>query len=679
MKAPRGYRARAQTLRREIEHHNYRYHVLDDPEITDAEYDGLVRELIALEEAHPDLVDASSPTQRVGSAPRGDFATVVHSVPMLSLANAFSDEEIVDFDRRVRERLDLSTEIEYAAEPKLDGLAVSLLYEEGVLVRGATRGDGLRGEDVTQNLRTIPAVPLRLRGSRWPRRLEARGEVYMPRAGFDALNERLRKEGARTFVNPRNAAAGALRQLDPRVTAQRPLSISFYAVAQLEGGKQVRRQTDVLEALREWGLRVCAEAEAVKGVDGCLDYFRRLGSRRSSLPYDIDGVVYKVDRLDYQNDLGFVSRAPRWAIAHKYPAQEQTTTIRDVEFQVGRTGAITPVARLEPVFVGGVTVTNATLHNFDELRRKDVRVGDTVIVRRAGDVIPEVVSVLRERRPPGARQVRLPRKCPVCGSQVVRAEGEAVARCSGGLYCRAQRKQAILHFASRRAIDIDGLGEKLVDQLVDGGLVKTPADVYSLSVDQLVSLERMGEKSAQNLVASIERSKATTLARFLFALGIRDVGEATAELLARHFRRIEALESADLDALQDAPEIGPIVAAHIKAFFAQPHNREVIEQLRTRGVHWPAEPERTEGPKPLLGKSFVLTGTLSSMTRDEAKARIEALGGRVTGSVSKKTDYVVYGTDPGSKLDRARAFSVRLVDEHAFIGQLLGASRELTK
>jgi DNA ligase (NAD+) len=464
-----------------------------------------------------------------------------------------------------------------------------------------------------------------------------------------------------------------LRQLDPRVTAQRPLSISFYAVAQLEGGKQVRRQTDVLEALREWGLRVCAEAEAVKGVDGCLDYFRRLGARRSSLPYDIDGVVYKVDRLDYQNELGFVSRAPRWAVAHKYPAQEQTTTIRDVEFQVGRTGAITPVARLEPVFVGGVTVTNATLHNFDELRRKDVRVGDTVIVRRAGDVIPEVVSVLTERRPPGARQVRLPRKCPVCGSQVVRAEGEAVARCSGGLYCRAQRKQAILHFASRRAIDIDGLGEKLVDQLVDGGLVKTPADVYSLSVDQLVSLERMGEKSARNLVASIERSKATTLARFLFALGIRDVGEATAELLARHFRRIEALESADLDALQDAPEIGPIVAAHIKAFFAQPHNREVIEQLRARGVHWPAEPERTEGPKPLLGKSFVLTGTLSSMTRDEAKARIEALGGRVTGSVSKKTDYVVYGTDPGSKLDRARELDVDTLDDKLFTS-LLDAS-----
>jgi DNA ligase (NAD+) len=679
MKRPDAYRARAQTLRREIEHHNYRYHVLDDPEITDAEYDALVRELTALEAEHPDLIDESSPTQRVGSAPRGDFAAVVHAVPMLSLANAFSDEEIVDFDRRVRERLDVNAEIEYAAEPKLDGLAVSLLYEEGKLVRGATRGDGLRGEDVTQNLRTIRSVPLALRGSRWPRRLEARGEVYMPRAGFEALNARLRKEGGKTFVNPRNAAAGALRQLDARVTAQRPLSIFFYSVAQLEGGRQLRRQTEVLDALREWGLRVCPEAQAARGVQGCLDYYRLLGARRPSLPYDIDGVVYKVDRLDYHAELGYVSRAPRWAVAHKYPAQEQTTTVRDIEFQVGRTGAVTPVARLEPVFVGGVTVSSATLHNIDELRRKDVRVGDTVVIRRAGDVIPEVVSVLPERRPPGAREVRLPRKCPVCGSQVVRAEGEAVARCSGGLYCPAQRKQAILHFASRRAIDIDGLGEKLVDQLVEGGFVQTPADLYKLTVDQLASLERMGEKSAQNLVASIERSKTTTLARLLFALGIRDVGETTAELLARHFGSIEALEGADLDALQAAPDVGPIVAAHIKAFFAQPHNREVIDQLVARAVHWPAEPERTEGLKPLLGKTFVLTGTLSSMTRDEAKARIEALGGRVTGSVSKKTNYLVCGAEPGSKLDRARELGVVTVDEHQLIKEILDASRERMK
>jgi DNA ligase (NAD+) len=671
------YRARAAALRREIEQHNYRYYVLDDPEVSDSEYDGLMRELIALETEHPELVEPASPTQRVGSAPSAEFGEVVHAVPMLSLANAFSDDEIAEFDRRVHDRLDISGEIEYTAEPKLDGLAVSLLYEGGKFVRGATRGDGLRGEDVTQNLRTIKSVPLRLHGSGWPTRLEARGELYMPRSGFEALNARLREEGGKTFVNPRNAAAGALRQLDPRITAKRPLAIFFYGVVQIEGGKALRRQSEVLAALRVWGLRVCPDLELVKGVKGCLDYYRRIGSKRPKLAYDIDGVVYKVDRLDYQEDLGFVSRAPRWAIAHKYPAQEQTTTVRDIEFQVGRTGAVTPVARLEPVFVGGVTVSNATLHNIEEMTRKDVRVGDTVIVRRAGDVIPEIVRVLLERRPEGARPVRLPRKCPVCGSQIERAEGETVARCSGGLYCAAQRKQALLHFSSRRAMDIEGLGEKIVDQLVDGALVKTPADLYGLSTGQLAQLDRMGEKSAQNLIANIDRSRSTTLPRLLYALGIRDVGEATAEVLARHFRSLEALENADADTLQTAPDVGPVVAAHISTFFAQPHNRDVIAQLRKRGVHWKDLPSKpAEVPGSLDGKIFVLTGTLASMSRAEAKARIEARGGRVTGSVSKKTDYVVYGEDPGSKLDKARMLGISLADEAEFLKLLVDRAEQ---
>jgi DNA ligase (NAD+) len=663
----KGHRKRAESLRRQIEHHNYRYYVLDDPEVSDATYDALMQELVALEAQYPDLSDPTSPTQRVGAAPRSDLAEVQHAVPMLSLANAFSDEEIVEFDRRVRERLDVEGEIEYTAEPKLDGLAVTLIYERGQLVRGATRGDGLRGEDVTDNLRAIRPVPLQLRGTTPPELLETRGEVYMPRAGFEALNERLRAESGKTFVNPRNAAAGALRQLDAGITAGRNLAIFFYSIARLTDGTQPKRQSDVIEKLRTWGLRVCPEADRVDGVTGCLDYYRRIGERRAKLPYDIDGVVYKVDRLDYQADLGFVSRAPRWAVAHKYPAQEQTTTIRAVEFQVGRTGAVTPVAKLEPVFVGGVTVSSATLHNMDELARKDARVGDTVIVRRAGDVIPEIVRVLVERRPKDARKVRLPRKCPVCGSDVVRAEGEAVARCSGGLYCPAQRKQAILHFASRRAMDIEGLGDKVVHQLVTGELVRTPADLYTLTVEQLAALDRMGEKSAGNLVANVERSRSTTLPRLLFALGIRDVGEATAEQLARHFRTLEKLETADVEVLQQVPDVGPIVAAHIHAFFAQPHNREAIAQLRDRGVHWPIEAERVEGPQPLLGKLFVLTGTLSSMTRDEAKARIEALGGRVTGSVSKKTDYVVYGAEPGSKLDAAKELSRATLTEREFL------------
>jgi DNA ligase (NAD+) len=666
-----GAAARVEELRRQIEYHNYRYHVLDDPEIPDAEYDKLMEELRALEAAHPELVDPSSPTQRVGGAPRGDLAEVEHAVPMLSLGNAFTEEDIVEFDRRVRERLGVEEEIEYTAEPKLDGLAVTLVYEDGRLVRGATRGDGVRGEDVTDNLRTIEAVPLKLAGPKPPRLLEARGEVFMPRSGFEKLNEKLRAEGARTFVNPRNAAAGALRQLDPRITASRPLSIFFYGIARLEGEKFPRRQRDVLALLKERGLRVSLEADVVTGAAGCLAYYRRIGEKRDRLPFDIDGVVYKVDRIDFQQELGFVSRAPRWAIAHKYPAQEQETTVRGIEFQVGRTGAITPVARLEPVFVGGVTVSNATLHNFEELQRRDVRIGDRVVVRRAGDVIPEIVRVVVEKRPPDARQVELPAKCPVCNSDVVRAEGEVVARCTGGLYCPAQRRRALLHFASRRAMSIDGLGDRVVEQLVDQGLVRTPADLYTLTVEQLAELDRMGEKSASNLVANIDRSRSTTLARFLYALGIRDVGEATAATLARHFGTLEAIAQADVETLQSAPDVGPVVAEQIHAFFAEEHNREVIAQLRARGVHWPDAPaRRTQGPAPLQGKTFVLTGTLSSMTREEAKERIEALGGRVSGSVSGKTDYVVYGAEPGSKLEKAEKLSVKTLDEAAFLQML---------
>jgi len=663
MPAPDSIVRRIEALRREIREHNYRYYVLDDPSVPDAEYDRLMRELEALEAGHPELVTPDSPTQRVGAEPADRFGEVRHAIPMLSLANAFSEDDLNAFYKRIRDRLGTEDDIEFAAEPKLDGLAVSLLYEDGKLVRGATRGDGVTGEDITQNIRTIKTIPLALHGGDWPRVLEVRGEVYMPRKGFEALNARARERGEKTFVNPRNAAAGSLRQLDPRITAERPLAMFCYGVGKVEGAALPDRQSTILERLQDWGLRVCPERDVVTGPAGCLDYYRRIGAQRDRLPYEIDGVVYKVNRLDLQEDLGFVSRAPRWAIAHKFPAQEEITLLRDVEFQVGRTGALTPVARLEPVFVGGVTVSNATLHNMDEIERKDVHIGDTVIVRRAGDVIPEVVGVVVERRPKDARPVLLPAVCPVCGSEVVRAEGEAVARCSGGLYCAAQRKEAIKHYASRRAMDIEGLGDKLVDQLVEAGLVDHVDDLYRLTPAQVASLERMGEKSAQNLIEAIDRSRQTTLERFIFALGIREVGEATARALALHFGDLAPLMQADEEALQRVPDVGPIVARHVVSFFHQPHNREVIDRLLAAGIEWEAIEVTPAGEQPLAGRTYVLTGTLESMTRDEAKARLMALGAKVSGSVSKKTTAVIAGAEAGSKLAKAEALGVEVLSE----------------
>ncbi|MGB5104554.1 MAG: NAD-dependent DNA ligase LigA [Steroidobacteraceae bacterium] len=666
---------RIRELREQIEHHNYRYYVLDDPEISDARYDALLRELETLEAAHPDLVTADSPTQRVGAAGDRQFAAVEHAVPMLSLENGFSEQDVLDFDRRARERLDVEA-IEYSAEPKIDGLAISLRYEAGRLVQAATRGDGTRGEDVTANVRAIRSVPLALLGNAAPAVLEVRGEVFMTRKSFERLNRRAAEQGEKTFSNPRNAAAGSLRQLDPRITAGRSLDLFFYGVGATEGWTMPRRHGGVLAALRGFGLRTCPEIEVVAGVQGCLEYYERIGRERDALGYDIDGVVYKVDRLDWQRDLGFVARAPRWALAHKFPAQEETTTVRDVEFQVGRTGALTPVARLEPVFVGGVTVSNVTLHNMDELARKDVRIGDTVVVRRAGDVIPEVVRVVTDLRPRGARVVELPERCPVCGSHVTRAEGEAVARCTGGLVCQAQRREAIRHFASRRAMDIEGLGDKLIEQLVEAGRVTTPADLYTLGAEELAGLERMGAKSAANLVAALARSKRTTLARFLFALGIRDVGEATALVLAEHFGNLAALESATLEELQQVRDVGPVVAAHLHDFFAEPRNRAVIAELRRQGVSWP-EGERTRAASggPLEGEIVVITGTLASMTRDGARDAARAAGATVTDSVSRKTTLLVVGAEAGSKLRKAQELGVTVIDEDEFVRRLHGTAR----
>lgn len=656
---------RAAALRERIHHHNYRYYALDDPEISDAEFDALMRELQDVEAQYPALVTPDSPTQRVGSAPLAAFGEVRHELPMLSLDNAFSEYEVREFDRRAREGLKVTT-VHYSAEPKLDGLAISLLYEDGVLMRAATRGDGYTGEDVTQNVRTIHSVPLRLVGKHPPRRLEVRGEVYMPKRGFAELNRRQEERGEKIFANPRNAAAGSLRQLDPRITASRPLDMCCYGVGMVEGSNLPERHSAILEQLKQWGLRVSPQRAVVEGVDGCLAYYADLSLKRADLPYDIDGVVYKVDDLAQQRQLGYVSRAPRWALAHKFPAEEAMTVVTSIDVQVGRTGAITPTARLQPVFVGGATVSNATLHNEDEVHRKDVRVGDTVIIRRAGDVIPEVVGVVKERRPPGTRIFHLPKHCPVCGSEVVRIEGEAVARCTGELVCPAQRKEAILHFASRRAMNIDGLGDKLVDQLVGQGLVRTVADLYHLTHDQLMALERMGAKSAENLLRALEKSKRTTLARFLYALGIREVGEATAQTLAAHFGELEPIMEADETALQEVSDVGPIVAQHIAAFFREQHNRDVIEKLRAAGVHWPAMPRRAP-TSPLAGKTFVLTGTLHGMTRDDAKERLQALGAKVSGSVSGKTDYVVVGEEPGSKRDKAAALGVTILDEAEFV------------
>jgi len=659
-------RKKVARLRDQIRHHNYRYHALDDPEIPDAEYDRLLRELQSIESEHPELITLDSPTQRVGAAPVSVFSTVQHELPMLSLGNVFDEDGLREFHQRILKRLALDSDAElvYSAEPKLDGAAVSLMYENGVLARGATRGDGSRGEDITHNVRTIEAIPLRLVGKGYPDRLEIRGEVFMPKAGFDAYNDKARAAGEKTFVNPRNAAAGSLRQLDPKLTAARPLDMYAYSVGVTAGGTMPARHSEIIGRLQEWGMKVCPERRVVSGVDGCLEFYESIGARRDGLGYEIDGVVYKVDSLALQDELGFVSRAPRWAVAHKFPAQEELTEVEGVEFQVGRTGAITPVARLKPVFVGGVTVSNATLHNIDELHRKDVRVGDTVVVRRAGDVIPEVASVVVSRRPTGTRRVQLPRKCPVCGSQVERAEGETAARCTGGLRCSAQRAEALKHFVSRRALDIEGLGARLIEQLVASDRLKTPADIFELAQEELSELERMGEKSAQNLVRSIEASKSTTLARFLFALGIREVGEATAEGVAAHFGRLANVVSATVEELQDVPDVGPIVAARIQSFFGKRHNLDVIARLQDYGVEWPeADPVELPQQGVFAGKTFVITGTLPKMTRDEAKHLIQSAGGKVSGSVSSKTDYLIAGEKAGSKLRKAEKLEIVILDE----------------
>lgn len=703
--------ARAAELRRLLNRAAHQYYTLDAPEIPDAEYDRLFQELQALEAAHPALRTPDSPTQRVGGAVLAGFTPVRHTVPMLSIRTETdtSAAGAEKFDEQVRNHLaseQRRTELKaseprhravplppiaqavlageaigYVAEPKFDGLAISLRYEHGVLVQAATRGDGETGEDVTQNIRTIRQIPLRLAGDA-PPVLEVRGEVYMRRDDFEALNERMRErmaagdKAAKTFVNPRNAAAGAVRQLDPAIAAQRPLSFYAYGLGEVtpaaEGGPDFDSHWDVLQALKAWGIPVSTLARQAQGASGLIAFHQDVAAQRDSLPFDIDGVVYKVDSLALQRELGFVTREPRWAVAHKYPAQEQLTTVQAIDVQVGRTGKLTPVAKLAPVFVGGVTVTNATLHNELEARRKDVRVGDTVIVRRAGDVIPEVVAALPDKRPAGTQEFSMPTHCPVCDSAVVREEGEADHRCTGGIFCAAQRKQALLHFASRRAMDIEGLGEKLVDQLVDGQVVKSLPDLYRMGFVALAALDRMAEKSAQNLLDALEKSKETTLARFLFALGIRHVGETTAKDLARHFGALDAIMAANPEQLLQTPDVGPVIADSVHAFFAEPHNREVVEQLRAVGIHWPEGEPAPAALLPLAGQTFVLTGTLPTLSRDEAKALLEAAGAKVSGSVSKKTHYVVAGEEAGSKLDKARELGVAVIDEAAMRALLAG-------
>ena len=663
--------ARAAELKETLERYNYRYHALDDPEVPDAEYDKLMLELRALETQHPELLAPDSPTQRVGAAPVAAFGTVKHQLAMLSLDNAFSEEEVRDFDRRVRERLDREAPVRYSAEPKLDGLAISARYEKGVFVQGATRGDGETGEDITHNLKTIKALPLKLRTDRPPPVLEVRGEVFMPLAGFERFNAEAIARGEKSFVNPRNAAAGSLRQLDPKMTAARPLDLFIYALGIVEGGELPAHHSAILQALRHWGFKICPQSRVVEGADGCLDYYREMGALRPKLPYQIDGVVYKVDDLELQKQLGFISRAPRWAVAHKFPAEEALTTVRGIEFQVGRTGALTPVARLEPAFVGGVTVSNATLHNMDELTRKDVRVGDTVVIRRAGDVIPEVARVLLERRPKTTVPVTLPDVCPVCGSPVVREADQAVARCTGGRTCAAQRKEEIRHFASRRALDIQGLGDKLVEQLVDRDWVRTPADLFALRAEQLAELERMGEKSAQKLQSAIAAAKHTSLPRFLYALGIRDVGEATAVALAQYFRDIAALRQAGEEEIQRVPDVGPVVAKNVAAYFQDAENSSIVDRLLAGGITWSA-PAPVDTDAELAGKTIVLTGTLQTMTREAAAEAVVRLGAKVSSSVSKKTHYVVAGAEAGSKLKKAEQLGIPVLDEAAFLKLLNG-------
>ncbi|MCP2005783.1 UNVERIFIED_ORG: DNA ligase (NAD+) [Buttiauxella agrestis ATCC 33320] len=661
-------------LRTTLRHHEYLYHVLDNPEIPDAEYDRLMGELRALEEAHPDLITPDSPTQRVGAAPLSEFTQVRHEVPMLSLDNAFDEASYLAFNKRVQDRLKSTEAVTFCCELKLDGLAVSLLYEDGVLTRAATRGDGTTGENITANVRTIRAIPLKLRGTNLPRRLEVRGEVFLPQAGFEKINEEARRTGGKIFANPRNAAAGSLRQLDPRITAKRPLTFFCYGVGLLEGGELPASHHARLQQFKEWGLPVSDRIRLCNTPEEVLAFYHQVEADRPTLGFDIDGVVIKVDSLALQETLGFVARAPRWAVAFKFPAQEQMTFVRDVEFQVGRTGAITPVARLEPVQVAGVLVSNATLHNADEIERLGLRIGDRVVIRRAGDVIPQVVGVVESERPENTAEIVFPTHCPVCGSDVERVEGEAVARCTGGLICGAQRKEALKHFVSRRALDVDGMGDKIIDQLVEKEYVHTPADLFTLTPGKLTGLDRMGPKSAQNVVDALVKAKETTFARFLYALGIREVGEATAASLAAHFGTLDALSAASIEELQKVPDVGIVVATHTFNFFAEESNREVIRQLTEEaGVHWPAPVviKAEEIDSPFAGKTVVLTGSLNIMSRDDAKARLVALGAKVAGSVSKKTDLVIAGEAAGSKLVKAQELGIEVIDEAEMI-RLLG-------
>ncbi len=666
---PAKIKTRITELRDAINEHNYRYHILDNPTIPDAEYDRLVRELQSLEQLYPELITPDSPTQRVGATPLTTFPEVHHRVPMLSLENAFSPEEAEAFDQRVRDRLHSDEEIIYCCEPKMDGLAISLLYENGVLIQGATRGDGTTGENITQNIRTISTIPLKLRGQHFPKVIEIRGEVYMPKLGFAQLNELAKKHGDKVFANPRNAAAGSLRQLDPRITASRPLALFCYGVGYVEKGHLPDKHSLVLKQLADWGCRISPEIKVVKGITQCLAFHEAIAKKRNQLPYEIDGVVYKVDDFSLQEKLGFVSRAPRWALAHKFPAHEEMTQIEDVEFQVGRTGTLTPVARLKPVNVGGATVSNATLHNMDEIARKDIHIGDYVIVRRAGDVIPEVAQVILDKRTAHVKKIHLPKHCPVCGSLVEKPEGEAAARCTGQLVCRAQLEEGIKHFASRRAMDINGLGDKIVEQLVAVGLIKSVADLYELTPQQLIDLERLAEKSATKLIAAIHKSKATTLPRFLLALGIPDVGETTARVLADHFGELTKIEQADAEQLQLVPDIGPIVAKHIVEFFNHAQQKKLIHRLIASGIHWP-KIETDSYKKPLAGKTFVLTGTLTSLARDEATEKLIQLGAKVTNSVTKATNYVVVGESPGSKYEKALELHIEILDEKQFVNFL---------
>ena len=659
------------TLRQDLRRYEYEYHVLDNPTIPDAEYDRLFHQLKALEAAHPELITADSPTQRVGAKPLSGFAQIRHEIPMLSLDNAFSDEEFYAFVKRIEDRLiRLPEPLTFCCEPKLDGLAVSILYVNGVLTQAATRGDGTTGEDITANIRTIRNIPLQLLMDNPPARLEVRGEVFMPHEGFERLNQQALERGEKTFANPRNAAAGSLRQLDPKITSKRPLVLNAYGIGIAEGVDLPNTHYDRLQWLKSIGIPVNPEIRLCNGTDEVLDFYRDIQNKRSSLGYDIDGTVLKINDIALQEKLGFISKAPRWAIAYKFPAQEELTRLNDVEFQVGRTGAITPVAKLEPVFVAGVTVSNATLHNGDEIERLDIAIGDTVVIRRAGDVIPQIIGVLHDRRPADARPIIFPKTCPVCDSAIVRIEGEAVARCTGGLFCAAQRKEALKHFVSRKAMDIDGVGGKLIEQLVDRELIHTPADLFKLDLTTLTRLERMGAKSAENALASLEKAKNTTLARFIFALGIREVGEATALNLANHFKTLEALQNADLEALQQVPDVGEVVANRILAFWHEAHNVAVVNDLIAQGVHWETVETKEVTENRFKGKTVVLTGTLTQMGRNEAKALLQDMGAKVSGSVSAKTDFVIAGDAAGSKLTKAQELGVAVLTEEEFLAEM---------